>query len=123
MNPSSKTAPLAVDIFFLDGNWTLHRPKTSESWPAIVPGCVHSDLLRAGTIPSLDWRDNEATQQWIGDESWTYRRSFHLTKAQLAEAKPSLVCEGLDTLATISLNGKEVLRTDNMFLSSTSSST
>jgi beta-mannosidase len=78
-----------------------------------VPGCVHSDLGRAGVIPPLDWRDNEALQQWIDGETWTYRRTFVL--ADIAFANIELVCDGLDTLATISLNGKVVLETDNMF--------
>ena len=103
----------AVEILSLDGSWTLHRPSTGESFPAVVPGCVHSDLKRAEVIPGIDWRDNEATQQWIDGEGWIYRRTFVLTEDQLAHAE--LVCDGLDTLATISVNGAVVLEADNMY--------
>ncbi len=109
------SSPLAVDVLSLEGDWRLHRPKTGESWPAIVPGCVHSDLGRAGVLPALDWRDNEATQQWIDGETWSYRRTFDLTESQISDAAPELVCEGLDTLAAISVNGKIAMETDNMF--------
>jgi beta-mannosidase len=105
----------AVETVSLNGAWTLQRPKTGDSWPATVPGCVHSDLGRAGVLPPLDWRDNEATQQWIDGEAWTYRRTFFLDEASAAGAAVELVCEGLDTLATVSLNGNIVLETDNMF--------
>jgi beta-mannosidase len=105
----------SVETLSLDGSWRLHRPKTNESYPAVVPGCVHSDLGRAGELSPLDWRDNEATQQWIDGESWIYRRNFQLTEDQLAIAEAELVCEGLDTLATVSINGKILMETDNMY--------
>lgn len=61
----------------------------------------------------MDWQDNEATQQWIDGEDWVYRRTFVLAEDQLAQAE--LVCEGLDTLATVSVNGVVTMETDNMF--------
>ncbi len=112
---SASSSPLAVESVSLDGAWTLHRTKTDESWPALVPGCVHSDLGRAGLLSSIDWRDNEATQQWMDAETWTYRRTFNLTESQVSNTTSELICDGLDTLATVSLNGKIVLQTDNMF--------
>jgi beta-mannosidase len=108
-------AKLAVESLSLDGEWSLHRPSTGITWPAFVPGCVHADLGRVGVLPSIDWRDNEATQQWIDAETWVYRRVFNVDEEQLAGAVPELVCEGLDTLATVCLNGKTLLQTDNMF--------
>jgi len=115
MNQPPPSPSSSIESISLDGTWMLHRPKTNESWPAVVPGCVHSDLGRAGLLPSIDWRDNEATQQWLDAETWVYRRTFTLTESQLSGAQPELVCDGLDTLATISLNGTKVLETDNMF--------
>ena len=44
--------------------------------PAVVPGCVHTDLLRAGLIADPFDGDNEAAQQWIGDTVWEYRCAF-----------------------------------------------
>jgi beta-mannosidase len=112
----NKTASFsAVDSISLDGLWSLHRPSKDQSWPAIVPGCVHSDLRREGVLAPLEWRDNEATQQWLDAETWVYRRTFNLTEGQLKDATPELVCDGLDTLSTVSLNGKVVMETDNMF--------
>lgn len=105
----------ALHSLSLDGDWTLHRPATNEDFPARVPGCSHLDLFRAGVLPSMDWRDNEATQQGLDAESWVYRRAFTLTPEQLAMPNIELVCEGLDTFATVILNGAKVLETDNMF--------
>lgn len=99
----------------LNGDWTMHRPSTGENFPAVVPGCSHLDLARAGALPPMDWRDNEATQQGLDAESWLYRRSFTVREEELHAPRIELVCEGLDTYASVVINGSPVLETDNMF--------
>ncbi|MFT5131459.1 MAG: beta-mannosidase [Rhodothermales bacterium] len=101
----------------LDGDWILRDPLSGESYPARVPGCVHADLLRAKRIPPIDWRDNEAEQLWVARQTWTYERSFTLEAEEFATPQIYLCCEGLDTFATVSLNGEVVLQADNMFRS------
>ncbi|GGL87376.1 glycoside hydrolase family 2 protein [Micromonospora yangpuensis] len=80
--------------------------------PASVPGCVHTDLLAAGLIddPYLD--DNELRLAWIGRTDWTYRTVFDWQPGD--DERVDLVCAGLDTVATLTLNGTEVGRTENM---------
>lgn len=79
--------------------------------PATVPGCVHTDLLAAGLIddPYLD--DNETRLDWIGRTDWTYRTAFDWTDDGHDHA--DLCFDGLDTVATVLLNGTEVGRTAN----------
>jgi beta-mannosidase len=78
--------------------------------PATVPGTVHTDLLAAGLItdPYLD--ENELTLDWIGRVSWVYERSL----SSDAPGDAVLVFEGLDTVATVSLNDVEVATMVNM---------
>ena len=45
-----------------------------------------------------------------------YQRAFTVTAAQLAHVHVELVCEGLDTLAHVSLNGREIAFADNMHI-------
>ena len=93
------------------------RATTEKSWlPAQVPGCVHTDLLRAGRIPDPFLGTNELQVQWIEERDWEYRTSFALPEALGAEDEIDLVADGLDTVATVTLNGHVVARTDNMFL-------
>ncbi len=80
--------------------------------PATVPGCVHTDLLAAGLIPDPFLDDNEGGLSWIGRTRWTYETSFLWNGPE--DDRIDLVCAGLDTVATISLNGTEVGRTANM---------
>lgn len=93
----------------------MRQARAQETIPAIVPGCVHTDLLAAGKIPDPFYRDNEARLQWIGEATWTYSRDFDVTAEFLRSRQIRLRCEGLDTLATITLNGRQIAQTDNMF--------
>ncbi|MFD8691241.1 glycoside hydrolase family 2 protein [Streptomyces sp. NPDC059651] len=79
--------------------------------PATVPGCVHTDLLAAGLIddPYLD--DHENRLGWIGRTDWTYRTTFDWKPDGHDHA--DLCFDGLDTVATVLLNGIEVGRSAN----------
>jgi beta-mannosidase len=79
---------------------------------AQVPGCVHTDLLAAGLIPDPFVDDNEVRLSWIGRAEWAYETSFDWTGT--GDDRIDLVCEGLDTVARVELNGAEIGRTQNM---------
>ncbi len=104
-----------MKILPLDGAWTLRKSSDSRDIPATVPGCVHLDLLRAGLIEDPFLRDNEAACAWVSDSDWALARSFEVDAALLALPHVVLRCEGLDTFATVLLNGVELGRADNMF--------
>ena len=94
----------------LHDGWTVSGADVRDI-PAVVPGCVHTDLLAAGLIedPYLD--DNEAKVAWIGRTDWVYETTFH---ADPDGERVDLVCAGLDTVASVMLNDIEVGRTANM---------
>ena len=79
--------------------------------PAVVPGVIHTDLLRAGLIADPFDGDNEAAQQWIGDTSWRYATRFEWHDD--GSTRHDLVAYGLDTVARVVLNGEVVARTEN----------
>ncbi|MFI6760725.1 glycoside hydrolase family 2 protein [Micromonospora sp. NPDC050417] len=80
--------------------------------PATVPGCVHTDLLDAGLIPDPYLDANELTLAWIGRTDWVYETTFDWDD-ETAD-RVDLACAGLDTVATVTLNGTELGRTANM---------
>lgn len=93
------------------------RDCSEKTWiPARVPGCVHTDLRAAGKIPDPFWGDNEAQLQWIEERDWEYQTTFTVQKALLEQEVIELVADGLDTVATVVLNGNEIARTENMFI-------
>lgn len=99
----------------LDQNWSFRTPDSSCAGPAIIPGTIHLDLLRTGLIDDPFIGMNERNQAWIAETIWIYQTSFDLTPSEISEAPFDLVCEGLDTLATVRLNEIEVGNVDNMF--------
>jgi len=99
----------------LCGKWQLAEATGDTSVAATVPGCVHTDLLAAGRIDDPYYRDNENRVQWISETEWIYSRSFDMPAEALRCHTVLLRCEGLDTLARITINGRTVGRADNMF--------
>ncbi|HEY5981472.1 MAG TPA: glycoside hydrolase family 2 protein [Microlunatus sp.] len=79
--------------------------------PANVPGEVYADLLTAGLIPDPFDGDNEDRLHWIGSTDWSYRTTFGFQRGD--EHRHDLVFGGLDTIATVLLNGTEIARTAN----------
>jgi len=99
----------------LAGAWQVSATGSNDWFAATVPGCIHTDLLAAGRIPDPFYRDNEKRVQWISELGWTYRRTFPVTPELLQREHLLLRCDGLDTLATVFINGTEIGQTDNMF--------
>jgi len=101
----------------LDSGWTLRASAGpaptgfDAAVPAVVPGCVHTDLLSAGLIPDPFLDDNESALAWIGLVDWTYATTFEWSRD--AADRTDLVFQGLDTVTTIRLNGREIGATAN----------
>ena len=104
----------------LDGKWEITgRDPTGKERPLSlrgrVPGQVHVDLMAQGLIPDPFWRDQAEQCQWVETWDWCYRRSFIIPENALT-GWDVLQFDGLDTFATISLNGDRLGQTDNMFV-------
>jgi beta-mannosidase len=100
----------------LHGRWKFQQAGTKKWFPGTVPGCVHSDLRANKLIPDPFWGSNERALRWIEEKDWHYRHEFTVNAAFLKRDHVDLVAEGLDTVATIRLNGKKIARTENMFI-------
>lgn len=59
---------------------------------------------------------NELKARWVNEKSWIYRLAFPQPKEIPTGARVALVFDGLDTLASVILNGQTILKSDNMFL-------
>jgi beta-mannosidase len=104
-----------MNVQSLSGSWQFRQSGNLDWLPATVPGGVHTDLLANGLIPDPFSGDNEKRVQWVAQQDWEYRLHFHLDPSVKAMPQIWLVCDGLDTLAEISLNGELLGRTANMF--------
>ncbi|KAF0095510.1 MAG: beta-mannosidase [Puniceicoccaceae bacterium 5H] len=99
----------------LNGAWQLTHIETGKHYAGQVPGCVHLDLEREKAIPDPFYRDHESDLFWIGESDWSYQRSFTVPADLLEQPQVRLRADGLDTLATVKINGQEVGKADNMF--------
>ena len=108
---------------YLHSGWVLRPvvdtlPEDAPGWPADlvvpaqVPGTVHTDLLAAGLIPDPYLDENEAGLRWIWRTDWQYETTFSWSGD--SRDRTELVCDGLDTVATVELNGTTVATTQNM---------
>jgi len=109
----------SITLLLADNDWTLrtaqpHERAPQEPIPAEVPGCVHSDLLRAGAIPDPLIDANELDVAWVAELDWTYTTTFDVSAAMLRHDRIDVAFDGLDTLATIIVNGTVVATTANM---------
>jgi beta-mannosidase len=111
-------------VSMLSSGWTVKKTgdDSDEEIPVhIVPTDVHVDLLRSGRIrdPFVDL--NELAVRWVGECSWTYTKRFETPKStSLSPGSEAgtidLVFKGLDTFATVYLNGRLILESENMFV-------
>ena len=98
----------------LDTRWELSRFGIDETFPATVPGNVHTDLMKAGVIPDPFLGTNEDSVQWVGLEDWTYKTSsFSVPSDILSKENVKLIFRGLDTYANVWLNEQHILSANN----------
>ncbi len=107
----------------LDTGWVLTCSRPADGTPAAipeavvpatVPGCVHTDLLAVGLIPDPFDDANEHDVAWVAACDWRYTCRFTIDPDVLAHDHVELRFDGLDTLATVTLNGTPIATTANM---------
>ncbi len=98
----------------IDQGWQMRECGAEAYMSAQVPGSVYLDLLKNGRIEDPFYRDNELKTLPLIDRDYEYRTVFEVP-AELWECGAVLLrFDGIDTLATIYLNGAYLADTDNM---------
>jgi beta-mannosidase len=91
----------------------------AEGWmPVPAPGDVYLALIEAGRLEHPFKGRNEDETAWVRDREWWQRTTF-VAPSPAGEPEPDavteLVFDGLDTFASVYLDGQLLGRTDNMF--------
>lgn len=105
----------------LKSGWTFKkgsRDSEEEFLPANdLPTEVHLDLLKNEKIADPFEDINELSVRWVAEEKWTYRTTFS-APANYGKSGITTVLRfgGLDTFASVYLNGKKLSDSENMFV-------
>lgn len=108
-------------VVAIDKNWEFKQADSEDAQFLPVsqfPTNVHLDLMHHGLIPDPYIGKNELDVQWIGEKQWIYQTTFTVPTVPAGgttATKAVLAFDGLDTFATVVLNGTTVLESDNMF--------
>jgi len=105
----------------LNGQWKVSgvdKDGMPISFPAKIPGTVHTAMMECGLINDLYYGDNAEKYKWIEYSHWTFEREFDVCKYSDTK-RLELEFSGLDTYATVYLNGVEILKADDMHLAYT----
>lgn len=81
------------------------------------PTTVHVELLKQKKIPDPFLGLHEWDVQWVGEVPWAFRTQFAASQAEVSAPNVDIVFDGLDTFATVTLNGQKILETENQFIS------
>jgi beta-mannosidase len=108
---------MARTVLPIADNWQFRQAdkEDSEFLPVSqFPTNVHLDLIHHKIIPDPFIGKNELDVQWIGEVAWVYKTTFAAASVPKG-GRAVLAFDGLDTFATVLLNGTKILETDNMF--------
>ena len=103
----------------LKDGWSFKEYGTETSYPAEVPGTIHSDLLNNGLMENPFWGKNEESLRRLEQKDWQYETEFEVSEDELSHDAATLEFLGLDTYADVYLNGSHILTSDNMFIANT----
>lgn len=98
----------------LNGEWELKNETGETLCQVKVPGTVISGLYAAGKIEHPYYRENEYATRELFRKDYEFVRCFEVSDDLYNEKELTLICEGLDTLTQIYINGEEIATTDNM---------
>ncbi len=100
----------------LDQGWTLTGDTLDiNALPVAVPAVVQQNLYEAGLIPHPYQGTVENDLLWMSDHPWTYSLDFDVDSKLLDHEGVDLVFEGIDTYASVTLNGQQLFEADNQF--------
>jgi len=98
----------------LNGTWEWQNLSCGKKYKGKVPGTLINDMLENKLIEDPYWRCNEYAVCEQMRYDYVYRRSFTVSGEDLQFAYAELICEGLDTIASIYINDGLIAKTDDM---------
>jgi len=112
---ATNTTPLTAFKYEINTGWQFKMSGEAKTYPANVPGCVHTDLMNNKLIEDPYFGTNENSLQWLGYKDWIYETQFDLDDEISSKKNIQIIFQGLDTYVHVYLNDSLILNANNMF--------
>lgn len=106
----------STQIISLDQNWSIWNRTVRVVEDITLPSGIYSALQKKGIIDSVLFSKNDVNYRWVSMQDWTYQLTFTTPPAVQDYQHAILTFHGIDTFARITLNSRQLGRTDNMYL-------
>ena len=120
---------MPLEILDLNGTWklkdsehmaettrfSLSKIDTRDWYLTQVPGDIHPTLEQAGIIPPPFENKNSELCKWTEQRDWWYRKEVEIPQS-FENKELYLVFDGIDTYASIFVNGRKIGEASNSFL-------
>ncbi|MCC8072664.1 MAG: hypothetical protein LIO62_00845 [Clostridiales bacterium] len=100
----------------LNGTWKLKNCTNSSEIDAVVPGSDFGNLIKAGVIKNPLISGDEAEGISVGENDFTWYKSFNLDEDIFKYENIEINCGCLDTLCTCFINDKKAFESENAFI-------
>lgn len=97
---------------YLHDGWSFTDASIGKRLDARIPGCLHTDLIAAGIIEDIYYRDNNDKYGWVENCAPVYETHFDAGLGDNVRLK----FDGIDTFASVYLNGVLLGEVHNMFI-------
>jgi len=99
----------------LNDGWHLVQQDRGIDLPCSIPQTVFECLIDNEIIPNPFYGQEEHNVSWVYENDWKFEKWFDIDTKFLSYSELILRFHGLDTIAEVSLNGKILGKTENMF--------
>jgi Beta-galactosidase/beta-glucuronidase len=106
-----------MEVSDLGGSWSIASTDGEYRLQATMPGSLFAELESRGEFGErgISYRENNRRCLEVADREFVFTREFELPPSWRREGRKLFIeADGLDTLATLYLNGAEIGRAANM---------
>lgn len=97
-------------------SWDFFHPVRKVWMPLGTKGSVQEALIATGEMPDPYYGKNEEKFGWFEQYTWEFKSILVLDSATLEKEYLELEFGNIDTYATVSINGVELMKTANAFI-------
>lgn len=101
-------------VYSLNGQWEMEKVGSDIRYLANVPTTMYQVLFENGVIEDPFYGENDVKYTELSEDNYSFIKTFVATHELMSCQVVELVFDGLDTLATITLNNKKIAKTNNM---------